>query len=1365
MQEHKISKEDGTDINWTITRNNNNYFCLLYNDNKQKFKFIPNENLNCELFMIGGGGAGGYFFGGGGGAGSSYINNNYTFKKNKTYTFEIGTGGMCDIADINKLFKSGLILNIYNNTNVNLLNINFRHDDYSSLGIQSSGLIQSFNVNNITIPSSIFHNNTTYIWDGYIKTNSTGYFNVNINSKIKTIIWFDEFVYNNSNALIEGNNIADVKIIQLESNRFYNIKIIAYNDTNNSNNFNISFEGCELFNLDKNEEKYVYIPASDTILTYRNDDNTFETIRCKGGGNGGCGFFNKNTNLDGGCGGGSGINKIKGSSIISASYNGYDGAIGDYCGGGGGIMSVGKNNIGGDGKIIDWFNETLIFGAGGNAANLSETRNLGYGCGGNGGECCYYSKLLINNNGNNGCILIYVKSSETLTAPSRPRITEGFADKAKNMLPDDSISKKLIENSFKISKYSFASTALPSRSLFLEQNAIDMHYLQLADTIDVAKTKANSGNVLYTDTLKNEYFIFDMLIISKLYAIIYRLYWYHYNKTLEGDTIKWKNFCENAKITLTNTNTNTSIKDYTININNLLSLTSLRLATPVKSDDKTYNDKLYTIYGAAYDTGDVNISSTIINEYCNQIDIINNNVPIYHRVSSTGVIPLLSTIATVLAANNGITISFELAYSTIANGIAAETGSDINKIYMCATANTITRDDVDKYYTASSIARFSTTDIDKYLVMRKHIYLEALNTIFNTNPDIILATLKYNMYYYNLVVYNVAIQYGLVKIQNERININAQSTSTTALCYKGTSGYYETTTNIKSGKIPISVAAQSQISTTNFKLRFSFNSTSAINTVIVWDTVNTRQADTAWYSGGTPVTIPTLTLPGTYSDTTNIGTLGLSVINNPANVSTFASSATTNSYSASMFLMSGTAIIGKTIDVSISFPQVAISAETGTYNSANGTGTGPYAIVDNSGVITSLGGFDPGLANRTNYAVAPAITLLSSHTSSVLSQNVILTATSAALYNDNNINSKKNINVYTLKYADNNVFANDGVSKKLIPLYGIECPDSYTSAPVLINYKTLSTGTVTTDINNDLLYLINNVTKLSDELNNSKQYANTIDKLSTTSSNNITTSKNFYDKQQDLNKTINEYNGELENFNNISFYYKLVIAFSILLTIIILVIFGTKSIDNNSKISVYVIIIVLIIIAFIIYKQYSGVKEGFTIIYKDSDNSNLGNDVPFTIIDSTKSINNYKLAVEKLINKVILSLTNSNIGEKLNSSLTYIKKLSVVKNEKAEIYKIKNMNLMNSIEILKKNANFYYYMIIAISFSIIILNIGLILYLLNSAMIMQIIILCAVLFIILTYYISYYIHKSTRLAENKNYWSNYNPSSSTLDIL
>jgi hypothetical protein len=272
--------------------------------------------------MIGGGGAGGYFFGGGGGAGAAYINNNYTFKKNKTYTFEVGSRGMCDIEDINKLFKSGLNLNIYNNTNTNLNNVNFIYDDYSSLGIENSGMKQSFNVNNITIPASIFNNNTTYIWDGYIKSNSSGYFNIIINSKIPTIIWIDKYIFNNANSLIEGDNLNDVKMHQLDANRYYNIKIIAYNNNSTSNNLNITFEGCQLFNFDKNEEKYIYKPSTDTTLTFQNDNNTFETLRCKGGVNGGCGFYNKNTNLDGGCGGGSGINKIKGSYIIDAFHRG-----------------------------------------------------------------------------------------------------------------------------------------------------------------------------------------------------------------------------------------------------------------------------------------------------------------------------------------------------------------------------------------------------------------------------------------------------------------------------------------------------------------------------------------------------------------------------------------------------------------------------------------------------------------------------------------------------------------------------------------------------------------------------------------------------------------------------------------------------------------------------------------------------------------------------------------------------------------------------------------------------------------------------------------------------------------------------------
>ena len=1220
MQEHKITKEDGTDIKWTIAKNNNP-FCLLYNDSKQKFKFTPTENLNCELFMIGGGGAGGYFFGGGGGAGASYINNNYTFKKNKTYTFEIGTGGMCDIADINKLFKSGLTLNIYNNTNINLLNINFTNDDYSSLGIQNSGMMQSFNVNNITIPASIFHSNTTYIWEGYIKTNSTGYFNVSINTKINTIIWVDKFIFNNDNSFISGNNINDVKIIQLETNRFYNIKIIAHNDTNNSNNFNVSFEGCQLFNFDKNEEKYNYIPATDTVLTYRNDDNTFETLKCKGGGNGGCGFFNKNTTLDGGCGGGSGINKIKGSSIITPIYNGYDGAVGDYCGGGGGIMSAGKNNIGGDGKIINWFNETLIFGAGGNAANLSETRNLGYGCGGNGGECCYYSKLLINNNGNNGCILIYVKSSGNSTP-----IIEGFADKTINMLPDNSIAKKLIEKSFAFPNDTYSASTAPTRNAFFARTSDDVPYLTLINNVSGSITNSGCANGRNADKFLNQTFIYDMLVISKLYAIIYRLYWYQFTAVFNGDLVKWNDFCTNAKIkfiTENSGNNKTRIEGYNVYINNLFDISTLNLNTSIRN-----YDSIYTTDGAT--AMNTNLINTYNNNFKN-VDSIQKTayVPLYHKLVDNNKYYYLSQFYTEEIVKNN--------YYNIAIGNVQSTGDEIinnTKPYVNHCTNSITvgtttlylnqalfvtRNSLKTYYEALSTKQLynSTTD---YLIQRAYLYFEALNVIFNTDSNNILTTLKYNMHYYNLVVYNVSILYGLVSIQNARYTINTVSgTENSIKCY-------------------------------------------------------TKNASDVITAGE------------------NTGTIEF----------TFSGGGTT---STPLDIYVATIEAGKIKTIAIKTG----TSQTNTYLSVPTGNTLPTAGVTTPVAYT--------FANSGTIASAPGV----------------LGAVSVANPTGN----------------------------------GVYYPTTCTGATVGPIYDITATLTPSISIDNlydDLTYITSNITTISDIFKTPSDFTKVTSNIYTTSTKNIDTSKNFYTNQQDLNKTINEYNGELENYNNISFYYKLVVAFAILLTIIILFIFSANSIDNNSKISVYVIIIVMIIIAFIIYKQYSGVKEGFTFVYDKNNATSFSNfSGSNAIIQST--INNYKIATEKYINNLLLSLNNSNIANNLGSSLTYINKLSVVKNEKTEIYKIKKISLMNSIEILKKNANFYYYMIIAIFVSIIILNIGLILYLLNPAMIMQIIILCAIPFIILIYLVSYYIHKSTRLAENKNYWSNYNPSSTTLDIL
>ena len=1176
MQEHIITKEDGSRLNWSIA-NNNNAFCLLYKDNNQKYKFTPTENLNCELFMIGGGGAGGYFFGGGGGAGAAYINNNYTFKKNKTYTFEVGSGGMCDIEDINKLFKSGLNLNIYNNTNINLNNINFIYDDYSSLGIENSGMKQSFNVNNITIPASIFNNNTTYIWDGYIKANSSGYFNIIINSKIPTIIWIDKYIFNNANSLIEGDNLNDVKMHQLDANRYYNIKIIAYNNNSTSNNLNITFEGCQLFNFDKNEEKYIYKPSTDTTLTFQNDNNTFETLRCKGGGNGGCGFYNKNTNLDGGCGGGSGINKIKGSSIIEAIYNGYDGAVGDYCGGGGGIISAGNNNRGGSGKIINWFKNDLIFGAGGNAANLDDNRNLGYGSGGNGGECCYYSKLLINNNGNNGCILIYINSPSSSTptpSPSlatSPPIIESFSNKIYNMLPNKSIAKKLIDQSFLIAKKNTYATNSSRKDYFEEGNSADENaFVFLANNYDNSRALEESShsatNYLIVDTFMNQTFIYDMLVISKLFGILYRLYSHHFKNTLSSDLDSWNTFIHNAKIkfsantgTLTTHNIDAS---QVVEIYDFNTIESLQLGTAIADGTPLTTTLRITAYNnAIYNTGssvgkDSKIPAATINAY---ISNEGNNVsalsPLYHNITSGAAIEVfkaindeisdkkyhkIETIAKDAISTPPVRGDFitDIPITYASRGTPHTTDSLASTQLKILDTTAINRDYLKTYYEKLKLvhefneehADYKETD---YLNQRVFLYLEVFNIILNTPANLMLPTLKYWMHYYNLVAYNASIQYQLLKIQNSRV----KSTSTAS-------------------------------------------STKANNTACHTD------------------------------------------------------------------------------------------------NSADPSGKPKYFLSD---VLAS--------------ATCP-------------------------------------------------------------PSGGIQ-----TNAQLFIYNSTFAIPGSVNNLNDHIDILNNNITEIIKSFNDSTAYTLISDNILTTSEINKNSSDNYYNEQLSLNKTINDYNNELENYNNLSYYYKIVIAFGIVLLLLIIVIFNYSGIDNNSKISLYGIIIILIIIAYIIYNQYSGVKEGFTAVESKSETRTP------QVLPAVFLFYNYREKVSKYLNAILNVLTNNSLNGSMSSSLTYIKRISSIKNDKAEYYKVKKMNLINSIEVLKKTSNYYYYIIILIAFSIIIFNIGIILYLLSPNNIIPILILCLIPFIILIYYVSFQIHKSTRLAENKNYWANYNPSDNTLNNL
>ena len=709
MENHIIIKEDGSRLEWKTNRSNK-HFCLLYHDNNKKYFFTPTRNLKCKLFMIGGGGAGGYYFGGGGGAGAAYINNNFTFEQGKTYIFSIGTGGTCDISNFDKLFNSGLSLNVYNNTTPNFNNLSFNYDDYSSIGIDGSGIMQSFVVDNINISPTIFNTNTTYIWNGYIKS-TKNIISIRLNSKINVFMWVNTYQFSLDNTVIKTTgvgNAQEFRNLELDPNKYYNVKIIAYNyDTSNAN-FNVSFENCQFYNFNKNNEKYNVVPATDTTMIFKSiSSNENNVISCKGGGTGGYGLYNNNTNLNGGCGGGSGINKIKGISINNNPiYNGFDGAIGDYCGGGGGIISEANNNNGGEGKILNWFNETLLFGAGGNGANNNnnkEQRNLGYGCGGNGGDCCYFSKSLINNNGNNGCIIIYV-NDESDTIENFTTSIDKMKDKDYLLLHNDTIASKLISESFRIADLTNdnATTATVSSRKEYFDKSLSFGTLAVNDT---DATVGSGGDLSNNNNMHN--FIYDVLVISKIYAIAYRLLYYHYTDTCGSDITTFANSMINPKITFTTgldesykstiNYINTDPSTCTINFNNLFSLANIGIGTTTSHiSNYTQDDGMYIKNSSTTSAtpGCPNMEKEVFDASITDITGNNGyNVPVYHN-QSDGIV------------FNGLKLFYDNTFDTTAfNKEINKIGTDYSESSNKYTVNNISNSNVkfDFYNSGSKL--------------------------------------------------------------------------------------------------------------------------------------------------------------------------------------------------------------------------------------------------------------------------------------------------------------------------------------------------------------------------------------------------------------------------------------------------------------------------------------------------------------------------------------------------------------------------------------------------------------------------------------------------------------------------------------
>jgi amino acid permease len=225
-------------------------------------------------------------------------------------------------------------------------------------------------------------------------------------------------------------------------------------------------------------------------------------------------------------------------------------------------------------------------------------------------------------------------------------------------------------------------------------------------------------------------------------------------------------------------------------------------------------------------------------------------------------------------------------------------------------------------------------------------------------------------------------------------------------------------------------------------------------------------------------------------------------------------------------------------------------------------------------------------------------------------------------------------------------------------------------------------------------------------------------------------------------------------------YYKIIIAIAIIILIFVILIFTMNSIDNNSKIMIFAFIAIIVIILFVLYNNNLTITENFvTCRFK---NSAVSAGVLGAVIDFT----GYKEKLYTYNAFLLVVLTSQGITDNTFYTMTdYIDTTTSISKRKILLNNNKIKEYENASEILKKSINDYYYLIIFIVFSIIILMFGMSLYLLYPNMLLNIFIFAVIPFLILVYFIVYKLHRSTRMIENKNYWASFNPSKTTLALL
>jgi hypothetical protein len=268
-----------------------------------------------------------------------------------------------------------------------------------------------------------------------------------------------------------------------------------------------------------------------------------------------------------------------------------------------------------------------------------------------------------------------------------------------------------------------------------------------------------------------------------------------------------------------------------------------------------------------------------------------------------------------------------------------------------------------------------------------------------------------------------------------------------------------------------------------------------------------------------------------------------------------------------------------------------------------------------------------------------------------------------------------------------------------------------------------------------------------------------------------------------LNMSIKLYNIQINNYNKIKGYATIVIIILIMIVVFIISLSVLPIFNSKTKNSIYIItLIILLIITYIYYNTFKFVNlyEQFvtnsdfqtnqTILtcsvdnpvfpYRSTINNHRINHATF-YNNLNSIIVNYNDAVANIFNNLRMNVYTIGSQSFTKDSDVLLYKLYLEKKRQLEVNRIKLTNLVNVIEIIKKQTNYLFNIILIIAMLTMVLLIGLLLFSTVPQLIYPIIILCVILIVVIMIYFAFTIIQPTRMVANKNYWSITNPTSKT----